>query len=74
MERILIPAVLKPMILYGGNYMVRKSKKAIVGKHTIPGSGTEFPGAGLDLVDENLTSSKEIEKAEHQTKERQGLE
>jgi hypothetical protein len=54
--------------------MVRKSKKAIVGKHTIPGSGTQFPGVGLDLVDQNLTSSKEIERAEQGTKKRQGLE
>jgi hypothetical protein len=54
--------------------MVRKSKKAIVGKHTVPGSGAQFPGAGLDLVDENLTSSKKIEEAEHETKKNQGLE
>lgn len=54
--------------------MVRKSKKAIVGKHTVPGSGIEMPGPGLDLVDQGLTSSKKIEKAEHKAREKQGLE
>lgn len=53
--------------------MVRKSKKATVGKRTVPGTGYGIPGPGLDLVDNNLKSSKEIEKAEQKAKHEEGL-
>lgn len=54
--------------------MVRKSKKGIVGKVTVPGTGRVMPGPGIDLVDQNLKSSGEIEKASHEAREREGLE
>jgi hypothetical protein len=53
--------------------MVRKSKKGIVGKNTVPGSGI-MPGPGIDLVDNNLKSSKEIQSAADRQAKKEGLE
>lgn len=54
--------------------MVRKSKKGIVGKRTIPGSGFGTPGPGIDFVEEHLTSGREIEEAVHKESKKEGLE
>jgi hypothetical protein len=54
--------------------MVRKSKKAITGKRTIPGSGFGIPGPGLDLVKDHLTSAREIVREEKRVREEEGLE
>lgn len=54
--------------------MVRKSKKGIVGKVTTPGTGFGIPGPGLDLVRQDLKSSKEIEAATREAREKEGLE
>lgn len=54
--------------------MVRKSKKGIVGKRTVPGTGYAVPGPGLDLVEDNLKSSREIEAADRRARKNEGLE